>query len=261
MPRTLTLARFKALMLFLSVFLNLYFIFLHEPPTLLSIYTSFSTTCRHLVFAVASSRSWSHREPYLLLWCSPASTRTFAFLDRAPINSFDEKFVTPVVVSDIDQHHSPDLSTVFGLNPNQSSIDPQALVHNQCVELVHHANASVHQPYASPAPPHPNLPLRHYRYLPLPPQFPYRNLTLLELLSRDISARNWVNEGKNDIVLGSEIDVALGNSEACAKGWDLVVVRGESDSKNGVEEVTELVVGEGRRIVLHGTELGIAVRN
>ncbi|KAM1545077.1 hypothetical protein ACFX15_044796 [Malus domestica] len=100
MPRTLTLARFKALLLFLSIFLNLYFLLLHAPPAVLSRYTSSPTTRLHLVFAIASSSgSWSRREPYLRLWCSPASTRAFAFLDRAPIDSSGEKSVAPVVVS------------------------------------------------------------------------------------------------------------------------------------------------------------------
>ncbi|XP_068336097.1 uncharacterized protein [Pyrus communis] len=100
MPRTLTLARFKALLLFLSIFLNLYFLLLHAPPAVLSRYTSSPTTRRHLVFAIASSsRSWSRREPYLRLWCSPSSTRAFAFLDRAPIDSSGEKSVARVVVS------------------------------------------------------------------------------------------------------------------------------------------------------------------
>ncbi|RXH86525.1 hypothetical protein DVH24_021798 [Malus domestica] len=99
MPRTLTLARFKALLLFIFVILNLYFLFLHTPSTLLSRYTSSPTTCYHLVFAVASSRSWSRREPYLILWCFPTSTFAFAFLDRVPIDFFGEKSIAPVVVS------------------------------------------------------------------------------------------------------------------------------------------------------------------
>ncbi|KAB2634282.1 hypothetical protein D8674_041102 [Pyrus ussuriensis x Pyrus communis] len=103
MPRTLSLPRFSALLLILSVFLNVYFLFfffLHAPPTVLSRYTSSPTTRRHIVFAiVSSSRSWSRREPYLRLWCSPASTRVFAFLDRAPTDPSGDRSVATVVVS------------------------------------------------------------------------------------------------------------------------------------------------------------------
>ncbi|PQM40516.1 uncharacterized protein Pyn_23969 [Prunus yedoensis var. nudiflora] len=100
MPKTLTLSRFKTLLLIISIFFNLYLLFIHAPPTFISRYSSSPTTRHHLVFAIASSsRSWARREPYIRLWCSPISTRAFAFLDRAPLDSHAYGSGAQVVVS------------------------------------------------------------------------------------------------------------------------------------------------------------------
>ncbi|VVA32454.1 PREDICTED: transferring glycosyl group transferase [Prunus dulcis] len=100
MPKILTLSRFKTLLLIISIFFNLYLLFIHAPPTVTSRYSSSPTTRRHLVFAIASSSlSWARREPYIRLWCSPISTRAFAFLDRAPLDSHGYGSGAQVVVS------------------------------------------------------------------------------------------------------------------------------------------------------------------
>jgi hypothetical protein len=103
MPKTLTSSRFKTLLLVLSLFFNLYILFFsHAPQFLISRSRSSSspTTRRHLLFAIASSSgSWPRRKPYLRLWYSPASTRAFAFLDRAAPESAGDGSVAPVIIS------------------------------------------------------------------------------------------------------------------------------------------------------------------
>lgn len=103
MPKTLTPSRFKTFLLVLSLFFNLYILFFsHAPQFLISRYSSSSspTTRRHLLFAIASSSgSWPRRKPYLRLWYSPASTRAFAFLDRAAPDSAGDGSFAPVIIS------------------------------------------------------------------------------------------------------------------------------------------------------------------
>ncbi|KAJ7948186.1 Transferring glycosyl group transferase [Quillaja saponaria] len=98
-------SRFTSFILILSLILNLYllldFNLPYVPKSKLSRSTAFSTTRRHLVFAIASSSlSWRPREAYVRLWYSPNSTRAFAFLDRhVSESSFSPGDIPPVVIS------------------------------------------------------------------------------------------------------------------------------------------------------------------
>ncbi|RDX84556.1 hypothetical protein CR513_34370, partial [Mucuna pruriens] len=84
-------ASFKSILLTLSLLLNLYLLLLMWAPSSTPLPPSplvsrlVPTAPRHVLFAVASSSlSWPRRLPYLRLWCSPATTRALAFLDKPP---------------------------------------------------------------------------------------------------------------------------------------------------------------------------------
>lgn len=95
-----TPSRFRTFLLLLCLLLLLYLLFDHVPPDVPPPSTTFvsPTTRRHLLFSIASSsHSWPRRKPYVRLWYSPASTRAFAFLDRAVFDT--DPSLPPVIVS------------------------------------------------------------------------------------------------------------------------------------------------------------------
>ncbi|XP_058220252.1 uncharacterized protein LOC131330632 [Rhododendron vialii] len=106
-PRTPT--RIKDLFLLLSSLLILYLLHRPTPPTpsLLQLPTSPPTgptpptSLHHLLFSIASSsRSLPSRSPFLRLWHSPNTTRTYLFLDQPTVpNPHPDPTLPPTLVS------------------------------------------------------------------------------------------------------------------------------------------------------------------
>ncbi|KAK9285362.1 hypothetical protein L1049_024553 [Liquidambar formosana] len=107
--KSLTSSPLKTLILLLTTTSVFYLLFLHYPPPIFFLHApslstrraAVNTTIHHLLFSIASSsRSFSHRKPYLRLWYTPNSTRAFIFLDGPPPPSTPtDPSIPPLLVS------------------------------------------------------------------------------------------------------------------------------------------------------------------